>query len=68
MYAYYDGLDKVAHEYGLGEHYDAELTWIDHTIDRLLAVLPRGRRWSSPPTTARSTSATTSCRSRRPRS
>ena len=41
VYAYYDGLDKVAHEYGLGEHYDAELTWIDHTIDRLLAVLPR---------------------------
>jgi predicted AlkP superfamily pyrophosphatase or phosphodiesterase len=42
VYAYYDGLDKVAHEYGLGEHYDAELAWIDHTIDRLLAVLPRG--------------------------
>jgi hypothetical protein len=42
VYAYYDGLDKVAHEYGLGEHYDAELQWIDHTIDRLLAVLPRG--------------------------
>ena len=41
VYAYYDGLDKVAHEYGLGDHYDAELTWIDHTIDRLLAVLPR---------------------------
>jgi predicted AlkP superfamily pyrophosphatase or phosphodiesterase len=41
VYAYYDGLDKVAHEYGLGEHYEAELTWIDHTIDRLLAVLPR---------------------------
>ena len=42
VYAYYDGLDKVAHEYGLGEHYDAELAWIDHTIDRILAVLPRG--------------------------
>jgi Type I phosphodiesterase / nucleotide pyrophosphatase len=42
VYAYYDGLDKVAHEYGLGEHYDAELTWVDHTIERLLAVLPRG--------------------------
>lgn len=41
VYAYYDGLDKVAHEYGLGEHYDAELTWVDHTVDRLLAVLPR---------------------------
>lgn len=42
VYAYYDGLDKVAHEYGLGEHYDAELRWIDHTIERVLAVLPRG--------------------------
>ncbi len=42
VYAYYDGLDKVAHEYGLGEHYDAELAWIDHTVDRILALLPRG--------------------------
>src|SRR5690606_30964874 len=42
VYAYWDGLDKVAHEYGLGEHYDGELAWIDHTIERLLAVLPRG--------------------------
>ncbi|MBN2624095.1 MAG: alkaline phosphatase family protein [Acidimicrobiales bacterium] len=42
VYAYWDGLDKVAHEYGLGEHYDAELAWIDHTVERLLAVLPRG--------------------------
>ena len=25
VYAYYDGIDKVAHEYGLGDHYDAEL-------------------------------------------
>ena len=41
VYAYYDGLDKVAHEYGLGEHYDAELSWIDLTIERLLDVLPR---------------------------
>jgi hypothetical protein len=41
VYAYYDGLDKVAHEYGLREHYDAELSWIDHTIERLLDVLPR---------------------------
>src|SRR5690606_20765757 len=40
VYAYYDGLDKVAHEYGLGEHYDAELRWVDHTIDRLVDVLP----------------------------
>ena len=42
VYAYYDGLDKVAHEYGLGEHYDAELTWIDHTVERLLTALRPG--------------------------
>jgi predicted AlkP superfamily pyrophosphatase or phosphodiesterase len=41
IYAYWDGLDKVAHEYGLGEHYDAELGWIDKVVERLLAVLPR---------------------------
>ena len=42
VYAYYDGLDKVAHEYGLDEHYDAELQWIDHTVERLLAVMRPG--------------------------
>jgi Type I phosphodiesterase / nucleotide pyrophosphatase len=42
VYSYYDGLDKVAHEYGLGEHYDAELSWIDHLVERLLTDLPRG--------------------------
>lgn len=41
IYAYWDGLDKVAHEYGIGEHYDAELGWIDKVVERLLAVLPR---------------------------
>ncbi|HET6951809.1 MAG TPA: alkaline phosphatase family protein [Acidimicrobiales bacterium] len=42
VYAYYDGLDKVAHEYGIGEHYDAELQWIDHLVDRIQAVLRPG--------------------------
>ena len=41
VYAYYDGLDKVAHEYGLGEHYEAELSWLDTLVDRILARLPR---------------------------
>ncbi|HEX8804201.1 MAG TPA: alkaline phosphatase family protein [Acidimicrobiales bacterium] len=41
VYAYYDGLDKVAHEYGLGEHYDNELAWIDVVVERILAGLPR---------------------------
>ena len=42
VYAYYDGLDKVAHEYGLGEYYDAELAWIDHTIACIVDVLRPG--------------------------
>lgn len=42
VYAYYDGLDKVAHEYGLGEHYDAELTSIDFLVGFLLSQLPAG--------------------------
>jgi hypothetical protein len=40
VYAYYEGLDKVAHEYGLGEHYDNELAWVDHLVDRVVAGLP----------------------------
>jgi predicted AlkP superfamily pyrophosphatase or phosphodiesterase len=42
VYAYYDGIDKVAHEYGLGEHYRAELVWVDRLISDLLGVLPPG--------------------------
>ena len=42
IYAYYDGIDKVAHEYGLGAHYRAELTWVDRLIGDLLEVMPPG--------------------------
>jgi hypothetical protein len=42
VYAYYEGLDKVSHEYGLGGAYDEELVWIDRLVDRLLAELPPG--------------------------
>ncbi|MGH9074412.1 MAG: alkaline phosphatase family protein [Acidimicrobiales bacterium] len=42
VYAYYDGVDKVAHEWGLGEHYRAELTWADNLVGELQAVLPPG--------------------------
>lgn len=42
VYAYYEGLDKVAHEYGLGSHYDAELRWVDHLVAELLDALPAG--------------------------
>jgi len=37
VYAYYEGIDKVAHEYGLEDHYDAELRWVDRHLARLLA-------------------------------
>lgn len=42
VYAYYEGIDKVAHEYGLGDHYDSELRWVDHLVADLLEVLPTG--------------------------
>jgi len=42
VYAYYDGVDKVAHEYGLADHYDAELAAADRLVADLAAVLPRG--------------------------
>jgi predicted AlkP superfamily pyrophosphatase or phosphodiesterase len=40
IYAYYDGIDKVAHEYGLGEHYSAELSSVDFLVSYLISVLP----------------------------
>lgn len=42
VYAYYEGLDKVSHEYGLRDHYDQELRWVDHLVAELLSVLPAG--------------------------
>lgn len=42
IYAYYEGLDKVSHEYGLGAAYDEELRWIDHLVAALLEALPAG--------------------------
>ncbi|MFN8017873.1 MAG: alkaline phosphatase family protein [Acidimicrobiales bacterium] len=41
VYAYYDGIDKVAHEYGLGAHYDLELEFVDRLVEGLLSLLPR---------------------------
>jgi hypothetical protein len=41
VYAYYEGIDKVSHEYGLGEHYDAELRFVDRLVADILEVLPR---------------------------
>jgi predicted AlkP superfamily pyrophosphatase or phosphodiesterase len=42
VYAYYDGIDKVAHAYGLGVHYDAELAAVDAVVADLVAQLPQG--------------------------
>jgi len=42
VYVYYDGLDKVAHEFGLGEHYRAELQATDRLVGDLVDALPPG--------------------------
>jgi hypothetical protein len=42
VYAYYDGVDKMAHGTGLGELYDAELTAADRLVADLAAALPPG--------------------------
>ena len=41
IYLYYEGLDTTAHEYGLGEHYDLELEFIDYLVGHLQAALSR---------------------------
>jgi len=41
VYAYYDGVDKVAHEYGLGDGFlPAEMAATDRLVGDLLGVLP----------------------------
>ena len=42
IYCYYEGLDIMGHEHGLGEHYDAELSVCDRLLADLATVLPRG--------------------------
>lgn len=42
VYAYYDGVDKVAHATGLGDLYDAEVASVDRMVADLAAVLPAG--------------------------
>lgn len=42
VYAYYDGIDKVAHEYGCGVVYDAEILLVDRMIEYLINELPSG--------------------------
>jgi Type I phosphodiesterase / nucleotide pyrophosphatase len=40
IYAYYDGIDKVAHEHGLGDHYDEEIRAVDRLVSDLVESLP----------------------------
>jgi len=42
VYGYYEGIDKVSHEYGLGEYYDAELAAADRLVADVLGVVPAG--------------------------
>jgi hypothetical protein len=42
VYAYYGNIDKIAHERGFGEFYDAELRTADRLVADLLESLPEG--------------------------
>jgi hypothetical protein len=42
VYAYYDGVDKTAHERGFGDFYDAEVRAADRLVGDLLEALPTG--------------------------
>lgn len=42
VYAYYGGVDKIAHERGFGEFYDAELRAADRLVADILEILPPG--------------------------
>jgi len=42
VYAYYDGIDRIAHIQGLGPHFDAELVAVDRMVADLIGSLPPG--------------------------
>jgi hypothetical protein len=42
VYAYYDGIDKIAHERGFGAYYDSEIAATDWLVGSLLNSLPSG--------------------------
>lgn len=42
VYAYYDGVDKIAHERGFGPYYDAEVRAADAIVGAVLEQLPDG--------------------------
>ncbi len=42
IYAYYDGIDKIAHERGFGAYYEAELRSADDIVEQVRAQLTDG--------------------------
>ncbi|MEY4031130.1 MAG: hypothetical protein RL573_41 [Actinomycetota bacterium] len=40
VYAYYDGVDKIAHERGFGDYYDSELSYADGLVASIIERLP----------------------------
>ncbi|MEZ5341237.1 MAG: alkaline phosphatase family protein [Acidimicrobiales bacterium] len=42
VYAYWDGIDKVAHEYGLNSVYDSEIVFADRLVAAIIDALPAG--------------------------
>ncbi|WP_298210702.1 alkaline phosphatase family protein [Ferrimicrobium sp.] len=40
VFAYYDGIDTVAHEFGLGDAYERELVMVDMLVGMLMDQLP----------------------------
>jgi arylsulfatase A-like enzyme len=42
VYAYYEGIDRIAHAQGLNEYYDDELRAADRLVGDVLEVLPPG--------------------------
>ncbi len=42
VYAYYDGVDKIAHEYGLDSTYEAEVAFADRLVGDIVDALPTG--------------------------
>lgn len=42
VYAYYGGIDRIAHERGFGPYYEAELRTVDRLVADVLEALPDG--------------------------
>lgn len=42
VYTYWDGVDKVSHEFGFGDEFDAEVRFADRLVADLLAAVPSG--------------------------